>query len=103
MKKRFYYYRDENRHPRVTVCLGEDEEGNIARGISICSLQDNPCKVIGRELAIRQMLRAFKKKESSNEIKSNNAFEVLTKTNAAFLFKSAYNPALIDYEQRIIG
>jgi len=103
MKKRFYYYRDENRHPRVTVCLGEDEEGNIARGISICSLRDNPCKATGRALAIRQMLRAFKKKESSNEIQSNNAFEVLIKTNAVFRFKSAYNPGLMEYEQKIIG
>ena len=85
------------------MCLGEDEEGNIARGISICSFQDNPCKIIGRELAVRQAKRALKKKESTNKIALGNALEVLQKVGAEFLFKSDYDPELMEYEQKIIG
>ncbi len=55
---RFYYVRDEQGNPRITVCLGKDRTGKIARGISICSEKDTVDKCKGRKLAYIRMNQA---------------------------------------------
>ena len=49
-KSKYYYCRDSNNRPVVTVCLLKTN-GNIAQGVAICSLLDNPCKKTGSNIA----------------------------------------------------
>jgi hypothetical protein len=63
MEKELYYYiRGENNSPEVTVCLIIGEKGYY-RGVAICSLQDQPIKAYGRELAQMRAYRAFNRYE----------------------------------------
>jgi hypothetical protein len=63
MRQKFYYLRDEYRTgnvPYACVCLLEDDDGRIARGISVCSGEDNFIKQIGRGKALGYAMRALK-------------------------------------------
>lgn len=73
MEPLFYYLRDKNNRPMVTVCLlrvGEQLQYNnanspvYARGVAVCSLRDQPCKKIGKQIALGRALRAVKRKQS---------------------------------------
>lgn len=55
---RFYYVRDEQGHPRTTVCLGKTKNGEIVRGIAICSKNDVVDKRKGRNLSYIRMNQA---------------------------------------------
>jgi hypothetical protein len=56
----YYYIRDQANRPTTTVCFVCDETGTeYARGCAKCSLNDNPCKAIGRRIAYRRALRAY--------------------------------------------
>lgn len=39
---RYYYFRDDKRAPRVTLCAVRDKDGRIGYGWSICSADDTP-------------------------------------------------------------
>ena len=55
----FYYYnRDEQQRPIITVCFITDGVRH-ARGIAYCSVNDNPCKTTGRKLAWSRAKRAW--------------------------------------------
>jgi hypothetical protein len=62
MNTLYYYFRGENKVPRITVCLlyEIDLEGVklVARGLAICSLKETPCKKKGRDLAYTRALEA---------------------------------------------
>ncbi len=62
---RFYYVRDEHGHPRTTVCLGKTKNGEIVRGVAICSENDVVDKQKGRQLSYIRMNQA--KKTSQNK------------------------------------
>ena len=52
LTERYYYVRDDRRRPVITVCLMLDQDGKVAaRGMSVCSKSDNPCKKTGRKIA----------------------------------------------------
>lgn len=55
----FYYYRDSQRRPVVTVCLLEKDD-LYYRGVAICSLDDQPVKARGRAIAWLRAVRALK-------------------------------------------
>lgn len=55
----FYYLRDPHRRPVVTICLIEDGEGVVARGVAICSELDQPCRKTGRGIASQRALAAI--------------------------------------------
>jgi len=50
MEEKFYYLRDRMGKPVITVCLLK-ENGVAARGIAVCSVDDNFCYKIGRAIA----------------------------------------------------
>ena len=54
----YYYYRDAQRRPVVTVCLMEFA-GNYYRGVALCSLNDHPIKAQGRAIAKGRATRAL--------------------------------------------
>ena len=68
IKERFYYVRDKQNRPVVTVCLGTDENGVHSRGVAYCSDKDIPKKSTGRAIARGRMLKAFHNQETFDPI-----------------------------------
>jgi hypothetical protein len=56
--EKYYYLRDKNNQPRITICILGDG-GKYYRGIAICSVKDQFRKVTGRKLAYLRALRAM--------------------------------------------
>lgn len=108
---KYYYVRDSIKsdpnglgRPVITVCLIEDH-GVIARGISVCSNLDQPCKKTGRAIAKTRAKHALVLGRDSLAI---NRFPYRAYTplisfsnRACGGFKSYYNPSLTKYEQRL--
>ena len=74
-KTYFYYYRDRESKPRITVCLLK-ANGAVARGIAICSLKDNPCKKTGRKIALQRATYAMKTMHDNCAVETVNAENV---------------------------
>lgn len=59
---KFYYLRNKNKHPRVTICLmaWEDEGGTVSytRGVALCSDAEMPVKAVGRRIARSRAIKA---------------------------------------------
>ena len=51
---RFYYLRDKENKPRVTICEVPTNDC-IYLGMAICSTKDNPCKLEGRKGAVERI------------------------------------------------
>ena len=131
MKKAIYYLRDHDNAPRVTVCLMKDDDGVVSKGLSLCSLDDNPSKKdiekkhfipsqfsFGTVLEITEMVRggrsiaetraqeALLSKKSSGPISRKKAKKVLESVgeyNYFWYYKSEYNAQPINgFEQKLI-
>ena len=63
MIKRFYYYRDEDKHPRITVCVIE-KDGAYHRGVAICAPDDRVIKSKGRVRASGRVDQALHHQKS---------------------------------------
>jgi hypothetical protein len=121
----YYYIRDINRRPIITVCYIETDTGERARGIAICSKHDNCCKKKGRELANNRAVAALLNKDSSLCVHRSATIDRIVSTldtadrgrdwkKAAFLrdtlylpesdmvaYKSLYNPIPNSLEDRV--
>jgi hypothetical protein len=64
MQERFYYVRDKEKKPIITVCLLQNRAGAYGRGIAYCHIKDNPFKLRSRQLARAKAARALKAKRS---------------------------------------
>ena len=103
MKEKYYYIRDEENKPRVTVCLMKEEEGDVgitSRGVSVCSYQDNPCKRVGRKIARNRANYALLTGEDSLPILTNHSGVAM---NVPFVSKSEFMPFLSEMEDRILN
>lgn len=86
---KYYYLRDKQNRPIVTVCLICNDGGIWSRGIAICSKSDNPCKKVGRKLAYQRAMKANGTRNSSLYIKDgHNALDSLV---IGKNYKSRYN------------
>ncbi len=112
MKVRYYYFRDKKNRPIITVCLFKKEENPLVhRGVSICSLKDDPYKVEGRQIAYERALRACFDQMSTEMVNIRldspeiAALDTVKKTMTAFWFpyKSTFNAILTDFERRILS
>lgn len=104
IKTKFYYFRDDNNHPIVTVCVMKYKE-NIARGISICNAKDNIDKKIGRRLAKRRAISAIYYKKTRLKIRKLDVLQTLFDLDDFdewIFFKSDYNPELTEFESRLL-
>jgi len=118
IKKRFYHYRDEHNHPRITVCILYDLKEKIAcRGISICSFVDPTDKENGRDRAEDRAIEAYITMDNSErilqEIPVENAKPIKLKVDKIIKsvksfddeikekFKSAVNVELTEFEKRL--
>jgi len=114
----YYYIRAEDRRPIITVCLiiqnSQISTNRISRGVTICSSLDHPCKKTGRNIAFGRAIQALIHKTSAGPIKSDNAYNVMLDTGfkdsvdhmfviAPNSYKSAYNPELSIWEQKLIS
>jgi hypothetical protein len=104
--RKFYYLRDNYNRPTGTVCLIKSN-GDIARGVAICSLKDNPDKKTGRHIAQGRAVRAMKRRESSFfDMQRIDALIAIGRTKCLpgeFDFtKSSFNPKLTDFETKLL-
>ena len=109
MEEYYYYCRDKDNVPLVTVCLMRQDE-IVVRGVSICSPLDSPCKKEGKRIARNKALKALGLKKTGDEIKRDRAVKMIYnvtdkgKNNSTICpFKSVYNPALNIFEQKILS
>ena len=104
-KKYFYYVRDTKNRPVITVCLIVGERG-IGRGVSVCSVNDNPEKVIGRDISNRRALKAYWEQETSNDIYSENSKAVCASIKNGLMwlerYKIQFDPTLTVRELRML-
>jgi len=101
----YYYGRDQHRRPLVTVCILEDANNNVGRGIAICSPADNPSKSAGRTLARDRAEKAiWAERMVGFSIDRTEAHHVMQSVDGVlyFLHKSYYNPDLLSIEKRIL-
>lgn len=102
MESKFYHLRQgKNAPPIVTVCLLE-KDGVIARGIAICSLNDQPNQRVGRLKSQGRAISAFKR-GSGLPVLRNEAIRVLGRVGHRFTDKRSLNPILMAFERKILG
>lgn len=102
---KFYYYRDFSNRPVVTVCLIHKGEELFARGISICSILDNPVKKIGRWKAYGRAFKALTYVEDTEPIRDDIAFNIncCYSIDFSFEYKSYFKPEPTEFEKRLIS
>lgn len=81
MRIKYYYLRDSKNEPRLTRCLVETEDGEIAIGSAICSYSDFPNKKVGRKIALNRALHALSSKENVLPILRSDADVVLSEVD----------------------
>jgi hypothetical protein len=96
---KYYYCRDDASRPITTVCLLK-ANGDVARGLAICSNDDNPCKKTGRKISRDRAVFAMKTKTNSCAILTLRAWFCVAM--GVGRFKSAYNPPLTQLENKLL-
>ena len=61
MKFTYEFIRNGKKEPIVTKCMLKDRAGNFFKGVSVCSTEDTPCKIVGKFFAVTRALGAFSK------------------------------------------
>jgi len=91
----YYYLRDEQNRPLVTVCLAINRDTNeFFRGITICG-SDNLEKSEGRKYASRRVLRAIKRRKNTMSIKQDFVIGILNEVGYKLgMYKSMYGDDL---------
>lgn len=83
--------------PRTVVVLLENEDGEFARGVAMCSNLDVFNKKQGRGMALNRALAAFKAKKNIGPI---NRGDVIIEDGMDF--KIEFQPILTEYEKRLL-
>lgn len=98
----YYYIRDFQKRPMVTVAIASDEDGIISRGIAVCSWKDHPVKSLGREIAWERLRNAFLSEKNSEPIETHwrlpDLFTTDDEYEEVFQFKSEYDVEASDFE-----
>lgn len=103
-KTYFYYLRDKDRRPLVTVCL-HCVGNRYYRGVAICSPKDSPIKRVGRNIAFGRALQAVKKGEMKESfIGRDEALSVYLSVSedGYFEYKSTDRVILDSFEKKLI-
>jgi len=98
-----------------TVCLLKKENSCVARGVSICSPQDQFNRATGRAKAFGRAIKAVVRKETNDRINVNRLMNKyypslhpktfineVSDMADTFTHKSIYMPELTEFERRII-
>ena len=103
-QKIYYYIRDKDNHPIVTVCLLKNGS-DITRGTAICSRQDIPWKEYGRALAFKRAMKTMKAEENLFMVVRTEILEILESLEVPedfFEWKGFFNPRLSLYETHLL-
>jgi len=105
--ERFYYFRDNQKHPRITVCLAKYGDV-LTRGISICSFSEKQIiKNKGRNIASKRARLAYIRKMNTLPISREEAFDVIDYCGQEESFpawhKSEYQSVLTEFEKRLLN
>jgi hypothetical protein len=124
MREYFYYLRDKDGHPRITVCLMQTddvetwntEKGYVySRGLAICSYSEKIInKKQGRRLAHKRAFHAMMVQEDTMPIRyegldAMGGIDIPNRLGIRFYggpdsdFKSQFNVELTDFEKRLLG
>ena len=104
MNAKYYYYRNEEKQPLITVCLLK-LNNEIGKGVAICSNKDFPYKKKGRQIAYARAMKAIGTKKNNDTISMKRARDIIEMAQAftpKLIFKSEYNPTLSILEQKLI-
>lgn len=119
MKTYYYYLRDKDNHPRITICLIRPACGfgdKYHRGISMCSYSEKKIdKAYGRKKAYSRAVHAHSTGVDSLPTKRDEAVDIMcscTCTSYTFevqdiwvdelRFKSQYNVTLTSFEKKLV-
>lgn len=101
-----YYDREAN----VSVCLlvNPISKEVMSRGLSICSVEDQYIKKVGRNKARGKAVQSIVHKKNIDEIKSLIDAYACLSLDGIFgrntkWFKGTYRPIISDYEEELIG
>lgn len=92
-----YYLRNADNQPKTAVAIFVNEDGDIARGVSICSPKDQFVKVEGRYTSKARALKSLNKKASFGKIRREG---LLVDDN--FNYKCEFMPILTDFEKGLL-
>jgi hypothetical protein len=108
----YYYVRDDENKPRVTICIIVDTEAEriLSRGIALCSFKDCPNKKIGRKIAEGRAWKGINGFQSDvlkePDIHRWSAYEVLgacsVDASEYQIRKSMFLPTPTMYEKRLM-
>lgn len=110
---KFYYFRNVLSEPIITICVIKNHIEVFSRGIAICSVNDNPNKKTGRNIAFGRVMKAMVNGNNSLPIKRENLAYTMQplyefiKDNFGFIdikkwiYKSQYNVKLIKFEKKL--
>lgn len=112
MIERYYYGRDKKTNaPLVTVCILV-KDGTVARGISVCSLSDQPSKEKGRHLAKLRALESIALQTSAYPIHKEERKYIRQlaarssksrKQDGLYSFRGEYMPILTGFERNLLA
>jgi len=125
MKEVFYFIRDKDHKPVISVCLLLTTDGTptfiVARGVAICSDKDTPCTKLhahqsnGPGIARRRAWKAWKSGGDKHGIHREEAFKILDRVRfnnseiwkdilfpRMFTCKAFHYPILSPKETRIL-
>lgn len=107
----FYYIRDADGHPRITICLLHDHErGETHRGIAI-AMTEMPSKSDGRNRAEGRAWRAYYNNDSSEPVLNPDVADfilnLVRRINMrrlwdAFEYKASYDVELEEFEAELL-
>ena len=108
----------KGRAPIAVVAIGQDTEGNLARGIAILSDHDNFRRSIGRQRAIEKARWALKNRKAGFPIGwaiTTDEGDLVRPAALRFMgawsnrmqeippdYKAAFNPKLTSFEQHLV-
>ena len=98
-----YYLRRDDNTPIGCVALRQDSVGNWARGISLCSTQDQFSKDKAKKLAKRRCIDALFTQQSTEPIKASDKEVIRYDAGSWYTScKSDYGSHLTTKEQEIV-
>jgi hypothetical protein len=106
LKAVYYYIRDANKSPVVTVCLIVENKQIVARGVAICSERDFPNRQIGRGISYGRALKAYTDRRSGGDIFRDDASNRLLRLpdcdfGRTHFFKYSHDPVLTPMEKAL--
>lgn len=102
MKEKYYQYYDKNAEPRVDVCLVFDTDtGSYARGISVCSYQDEYNEEEGKFIAKRNAERILKGR-TVDPFNTKEVIKILVDCQVPWTEKAELNPDLAFFEEKML-